>query len=126
MPEPGQPPVVLLVEDHPLNMTLAADLLTLAGFKVLQATDGQTALEVAKAGRPNLVLLDIRLPDIDGFEVLRRLRVDRTFASTKVVALTASVMREEAERIMERGFDGYIPKPIDTKQFAATVRGFLD
>jgi CheY-like chemotaxis protein len=115
-----------VVEDHPLNMILTTDLLTFAGFTVLQATDGETALEVARASRPDLILLDIQLPGMNGFEVFEQIRKDPRLHSIKIVALTASVMREEEQKILGMKFDGYIPKPIDTKQFVNTIRTFLE
>jgi CheY-like chemotaxis protein len=126
MSEPRRTSVILVVEDHPLNMILTTDLLTLAGFTVLQAADGATALEVVRASQPDLILLDIQLPGMNGFEVFEQIRKDPRLNSIKIVALTASVMREEEQKILGMRFDGYIPKPIDTKQFVNTVRTFLE
>lgn len=125
MPDASGKPTVLLVEDNPLNMTLASDLLTMNGFRVLQATEGEAAVELAKTHRPDLMLLDIRLPGIDGFEVFRRLRQDAALNVLKIVALTASVMKEDEEKIRAMGFTAYLPKPIDVKQFVGQVRALM-
>lgn len=113
---------VLIVEDNPLNMKLAADLLELNGFAVLKAADGEAALQLLKHQRPDLALLDIHLPGMDGVELFRRIHDDPACAQLKIVALTASAMREDEEQIREAGFHDYIAKPIDIKQFVRKVR----
>jgi CheY-like chemotaxis protein len=123
MPDPAGR-TILLVEDNPLNLKLATDLLQLHGFTVVQATDGRTALDAVAAAAPDLILLDIHLPDMDGYEVFRQLRA-RPGLTTKIVALTASAMREEEEQIRELGFHDFIAKPIDTKRFVQKVRELL-
>lgn len=118
-------PTVLVVEDNPLNMKLTTDLLQLNGFTVLQAADGETALELANTHRPALVLLDIHLPGMDGVEVFQKLKAGAGHQGIKIVALTASAMREEEERIRAMGFDQFIAKPINTRQFIPTIRQVL-
>jgi CheY-like chemotaxis protein len=126
VPEATRKKVILVVEDHPLNMRLAVDLLTLGGFNVLEAADGETALEVVKTNRPDLVLLDIRLPGMDGFELFRKIREDASLNPIKIVALTASVMRAEEQKIVDLGFTDYITKPIDTKQFIKKIQAIVE
>lgn len=118
-------PTVLIVEDNPLNMRLAADLLTLNGLQVIEATDGERALELLKDTIPRLILMDIRLPGMDGIELFKKIREDARYAAVKIVALTASVMRDEEQRIKAMGFNDFISKPIDTKGFVARVRSIL-
>lgn len=118
-------PAILIVEDNPLNMRLAADLLTLNGLQVIEATDGERALELLKDTIPHLILMDIRLPGMDGIELFKKIREDARYAAVKIVALTASVMRDEEQRIKAMGFNDFISKPIDTKGFVARVRSIL-
>jgi CheY-like chemotaxis protein len=122
MPEPPGP--ILIVEDNPLNMKLAVDLLQLNGLPVLQATSGAAGLELASTKSPALILLDMQLPDMDGYEVFKRLNA-QPGQSAKIVALTASAMREEEQQIRELGFHDFIAKPIDTKRFVQKVRELL-
>ena len=121
MPEPSAPKTVLVLEDHPLNMRLAADLLKVNGYRVLEAVDGASALRLLATTVPALILMDIRLPDINGFDVFRRIQADPRLAGVKVAALTASVMPEE-EGPLRALFHAYIPKPIDTKRFIEQVK----
>jgi two-component system cell cycle response regulator DivK len=120
-----RPKTVLVVEDHPINMKLAADVLELNGLIVLKAFDGETALQLLQQSKPDLVLLDIHLPGMDGLEVFRRIRADKHLKGIRVVALTASAMREEEEKIRGCGFDEYIAKPINPKAFMETIRPLL-
>lgn len=113
---------ILVVEDNPLNMKLTVDLLELNGFKILKTTDGERAIQILKEQTPDLILLDIQLPGVDGFELFRRIREDKRLNSVKVAALTALVMKEDEKKIMEMGFDAYIPKPIDTKAFIKKIK----
>lgn len=121
----SEKPTVLVVEDHPLNMKLAADLLELNGFQVIKATDGESALQMLQSARPDLILLDLHLPGMDGLQVFQKIKADPRLARIPVIALTASAMREEEERIRSVGFTDYIAKPIETKRFIATVRAHL-
>ena len=125
MTDPAERPTILVVEDNPLNMKLTTDLLQLHGFTVLQATDGETALQLATTHRPALVLLDMHLPGMDGVEVFQRLKADAGSQGVKMIALTASAMKEDEERIRALGFDQFIAKPIDTRQFIPTIRQVL-
>ena len=113
---------VLVVEDNVKNMKLFRDVLEAAGFRTLAATTAGEAVDVAAEQGPDLVLMDIQLPDFDGVEALRRLRADERTAGTRVVALTAQAMEGDRERFLAAGFDGYLSKPVDIAEFVATVR----
>ena len=113
---------VLVVEDNEKNMKLFRDVLEAAGFDTLAATTGGQAVEVASEQVPDLVLMDIQLPDFDGVEALGRLRADERTASMPVLALTAQAMEGDRERFLAAGFDGYVSKPVDIAEFVATVR----
>ena len=112
---------ILLVEDNEKNMKLARDLLAYNGHTVYEATTGETAVATATKELPDLVLMDIQLPGIDGIEALRRIRADAKAASIPIVALTASVMANDRERFDRAGFDAFIAKPIDVKKFNEQV-----
>ena len=113
---------VLVVEDNEKNMKLLRDVLKAKGFTTLEATTGAKAVELAREHSPQLVLLDIRLPDIDGVEVLRRLRADQRTASITILALTAQAMEGDRERFLTFGFDGYLPKPVNVVEIVDIVR----
>ena len=113
---------VLIVEDNEKNMKLFRDVLSAKGYRTLEATSGAQAIELALEHVPDLVLMDIRLPDVDGVEALGRLRSDERTTSIPVVAVTAQAMRGDRERFLAAGFDGYVPKPVDIAELAATVR----
>lgn len=117
--------VVLLVEDNEKNLKLARDVLEYAGFTVLVAMTGEEAVLRAHEALPDLVLMDLQLPGMDGFEVLRMLRGDQATASIPVVALTAFAMPQDRERASGAGFQGYLVKPIDVRQFPHQVRAHL-
>jgi two-component system, cell cycle response regulator DivK len=116
---------ILLVEDNERNRRLARDILTFNGYRVVEAVSGEDALRLAAAEPPALVLMDIQLPGIDGIETLRRLRVEAATAAVPVIAVTASAMTHDRQKIMAAGFDGYETKPIELKSFLATVRRAL-
>ena len=117
--------VVLLVEDNDRNLKLARDVLEYAGFTVLVAMSGEEAVTRAQTARPDLILMDLQLPGIDGHEALGRLRDDTRTATIPVVALTAYAMRQDRERALAAGFDGYLQKPIDVRRFPDQVREHL-
>jgi two-component system cell cycle response regulator DivK len=123
MPEDKK--TIMVVEDEPLNMRLTVDLLEMNGFSVLSCTDGCSAVEMLKQDIPDLILLDINLPKMNGFEVHGKIREDIRLGKVKVIALSASVMREDEERIRAAGFDDFIPKPIDTKGLIKKIRDHL-
>jgi two-component system cell cycle response regulator DivK len=116
---------ILVVEDHPLNLQLVRELLVSAGFDVRHAASGAAALQAARAERPDLVLLDLGLPDMDGLEVARLLKQAPDTRNLPVVALTAFAMREDAERALSQGCDGFMTKPIDPRTFVGEIAAAL-
>jgi two-component system cell cycle response regulator DivK len=112
---------VLIVEDNERNMKLVRDVLEARGYVTLEASSGGQAVELALAHVPDVVLMDIRLPDIDGIEALGRLRAEERTASIPVLAVTAQAMRGDRERFLAAGFDGYVAKPVDIAELAAAV-----
>ena len=117
---------ILVVEDNERNMRLFCDVLQASGYRTLEATTGESAVELALEHRPDLVLMDIQLPDIDGVEALARLRADEQSASLPVLALTAQAMEGDRERFLAAGFDGYLSKPVDIAEFVATVKRYCE
>jgi two-component system cell cycle response regulator DivK len=112
---------VLVIEDNPANMTLATFLLESAGHTVLAAIDAETGLTIAREQTPDLILMDIQLPGMDGLEATAILKADESTRKIPVVALTALAMKGDEERIRAAGCDGYIAKPLAYKQFLATI-----
>jgi two-component system cell cycle response regulator DivK len=110
-----------VVEDNAKSMTLLRDVLRATGYRTLEASTAKQALLLATEHGPALVLMDIRLPDMDGVEALGRLRMDERTASIPVVAVTAQAMKGDTERFKEAGFDGYLTKPVDIDELLATV-----
>jgi two-component system cell cycle response regulator DivK len=117
---------ILVVEDNEKNMKLFRDVLVATGYGTLEATTGEQAIELAVEHAPDLVLMDIQLPDIDGVEALRRLRADDRTASIPVLALTAQAMQGDRERFLTAGFDGYISKPVNIVELVGTIRRHCD
>ena len=125
MPADGtEAKTILIVEDNELNMKLFNDLLEAHDYKILQTRDGMEALKIAREHKPDLILMDIQLPGIDGVEALARLRAEPATAEIPVVAFTASVTAGDRSRVSDAGFDGFVSKPIDLKEFVATVSRF--
>ena len=118
--------LILIVEDNDKNRKLVRDVLTFKGYTTIEAETGEAGVRLAQERRPNLVLMDIRLPGIDGMEALRQLRAQPTTREIPVIAMTASVMNEDRQRIVEAGFDGYQSKPIDVTDFVTAVAQLLD
>jgi two-component system cell cycle response regulator DivK len=112
---------ILVVEDNDNNMKLFRDVLRATGYRTLEASTGGQALVLAATHGPALVLMDIRLPDMSGFEALSRLRMDARTASIPVLAVTAQAMTGDRERLEEAGFDGYLSKPVDIDELLTTV-----
>jgi two-component system cell cycle response regulator DivK len=121
-----RPPLILVVEDNPRNLKLVRDVLDHVGYRTLVAEDGEHGVELAGAHRPDLTLMDVQLPGIDGVEALSRLRADPATARLRVAALTASVMKEDRDRLLAAGFDGYLEKPLDVRAFPAQVAALLE
>ena len=114
--------LILLVEDNEKNMKLARDLLQYHGFTTIEATNAEDGVRLARERTPKLVLMDIQLPGMDGVTALGQLRADTATSTIPVVAMTASVMKEDRERFDKAGFDGFITKPIDVRAFPQQVR----
>jgi two-component system, cell cycle response regulator DivK len=118
--------LILIVEDNDKNRKLVRDVLTFKGYTTIEAETGEAGVCLAQERRPNLVLMDIRLPGIDGVEALRRLRAERTTRGIPVVAMTASVMTEDRQKVMAAEFDAYQSKPINVTDFVAAVAQLLE
>ena len=116
---------ILIAEDNPVNRELLRELLELQGFQVSEVCDGQQALEAIAQDEPDLVILDIGMPVLDGFGAIRRIRAEPTTAKLLVLAATAYAMRGDKERVLEAGFDGYLSKPIDNASLTAEVKRLL-
>lgn len=119
------PARILCIEDNPQNMRLVRKILNSAGYTVIEAEDGETGVKRAFEMKPSLVLTDINLPDIDGFEVTRRIKGNPDLTSIPVIALTANAMHGDRERCLEAGCEGYVPKPITKNELLNTVSFFL-
>jgi two-component system cell cycle response regulator DivK len=116
---------ILIVEDNPRNMRLIKMVLGNKGYSLFEATDGEEALAVAKEQRPDLIIMDIQLPKMDGLEVTRRLRRIPEFSQVPIIALTASAMEGDRDKIIEAGCDIYVSKPMDTRQLPELVAEML-
>jgi two-component system cell cycle response regulator DivK len=117
--------LILIVEDNDKNRKLVRDVLTFKGYTTIEAETGEAGVRLAYERRPSLVLMDIRLPGIDGMEALRQLRAEPTTRDIPIMALTASVMSEDRQRIVGAGFDGYQSKPINVTDFVTAVTQLL-
>jgi two-component system cell cycle response regulator DivK len=116
--------LVLIVEDNDKNLKLARDILQYRGFRTLEATTAAEGIALAIEHRPDVVLMDIQLPDADGVSALQRLRAEPATKAIPVVALTAFVMAADRDRLQAAGFDGFLAKPIDVKAFPDQVRRY--
>ena len=117
---------ILIVEDNDLNMKLFNDLLQAHGYETLQSMDGRDVLKLVRENRPDLILMDMKLPEISGLEVTQLLKADDDLKDIPVVAVTAFAMKGDEEKIREGGCEGYIAKPISSPAFLDTVAKFLD
>jgi two-component system, cell cycle response regulator DivK len=116
---------ILIVEDNDLNMKLFNDLLQAHGYETVQTVDGRDALKLAREHSPDLILMDIQLPEISGLEVTKMLKADDDLKGIPVIAVTAFAMKGDEEKIREGGCEGYIAKPISVPHFLETVKKFL-
>jgi len=119
------PKTVMIVEDNELNMKLFHDLLEAYGYRTIGTPDGFKVLDLARKHRPDLILMDIQLPEVSGHEVTKWLKEDPELQAIPVVAVTAFAMKGDEERIREGGCEAYLPKPIPVSEFIETVRRFL-
>ena len=115
---------VLYVEDNPQNMRLVRKILTNAGYKVIEAVNGLSCLALVETDRPDVILMDINLPDVDGLEITKRLKANPRFSDVPVVALTANAMYGDRERCIEAGCDGYLSKPILKRELLGLMANY--
>jgi two-component system cell cycle response regulator DivK len=118
--------LILIIEDNEKNMKLVRDVLRVKGYQTLEAGNAEDGIELATQRTPDLVLMDIQLPGMNGIDALGVLRGNPATSAIPVVAVTASVMQQDRKQITEAGFDGYIGKPINLKEFLETVRSMLE
>ncbi|BAL24503.1 response regulator [Azoarcus sp. KH32C] len=116
---------ILLIEDNPANLELATYLLETGGYEVIAAEDGEEGLALLKQQRPDIVVTDLQMPVVDGYEVLRRLRQDASFDVVPVIAVTAFSMSGDRVKVLRAGFDGYLSKPIVPEIFVSQIDAFL-
>ena len=116
---------ILVIEDNNQNRILMRQILTHNGYEVLEAADGLTGLEMARTNMPDLILLDIQMPVMNGFELIRELRNTPELSRIKVIAVTSFGMKSDREKALEAGFDEFVTKPIDTRTFPELVREIL-
>jgi len=117
--------VILIVEDNEKNMKLVRDVLQFKGYETIEAVTGTDGVRLSKEHKPDLVLMDIQLPDIDGITALGQIRADATTQKIPVIAVSASVMPDDQQRIVASGFDAYVTKPINVKSFVETIERFV-
>jgi two-component system, cell cycle response regulator DivK len=117
--------LILIVEDNEKNMKLVRDVLRVKGYATLEATTAEEGIQLAVEHRPDLVLMDIHLPGMNGIEARRVLRADPATSKIPVIAVTASVMQQDRKQITEAGFEGYVGKPINLKEFLGAVQAML-
>ncbi len=118
--------LILIVEDNPKNLKLVRDTLQVKGYQTIETETGEEGVRMAQARRPALILMDIQLPGISGIEALQQLRADPATRPIPVIAVTASVMAQERQKVMAAGFDGWQGKPISVRELLETVRQILD
>ena len=118
-------PLLLIVEDNIHNLKLARDVLGHVGYATVEARNGEEAIELARTQQPDMILMDIQLPGMDGLEALARLRADPATATIPAVAFTAFAMKDDRERFLAAGFHGYLEKPISVREFPSQVAALL-
>jgi len=117
---------ILVVEDSPMNRRILEVLLRGHGYEPVEAEDGNQALEILAKDRPDLILMDMQLPGIDGYELTRRLRADPETRDIPIIAVTANAMAGDDRKALEAGCDAYVPKPIDTRTFPDLIQTYLE
>ncbi len=117
---------IMIVEDNPVNLKLASDLLEIEGFEVHRCVDAENAIETLNQIIPDLILMDIALPGMDGLQLTRKLKSEVKTKDIKIIALTAFAMKGDKERVIEAGCNGYITKPIDTRKFTNQIIEILE
>lgn len=116
---------ILIVEDNDLNLKLFRDLLTAHGYETIETKEGMEAITLTRSEHPDLILMDIQLPEISGLDVTRQLKADRSISGIPIIAVTAFAMKDDEEKILSAGCEAYISKPISIVPFLNTVRRFL-
>ena len=117
--------VILIVEDDEKNLKLFRDILQFHGYSILEAVDGSQAIDLAKEHKPDLILMDMQLPVMDGFDATRRIKSDESLEKIPIIALTALAMSGDMKRMMAAGCDGYISKPINLTEFLLTIEKYI-
>ena len=117
---------ILIVEDNEKNRTLVKDVLEYHGYEVIEAANGKEGIKIAKENKPDLILMDIQMPVMDGIAALNILRKDPEMKGVKIIALTSLAMKGDKEKVMEEGFDDYIAKPIDIRRLPELVKKALE
>ncbi len=118
-------PRVLIVEDNPLNRKLIRDILIFQGYDVVEAPSGEEGIELARVNAPDIVLMDLQLPGIDGYQTMRRLRAEPHSAPMAIIAVTAFAMKDDRDRALAAGFDGYLSKPIDVRRLSEQLTSIV-
>jgi len=116
---------ILVVEDNPINLKLMKVLLTAEGYEVFVSTNAEEALNILSKVRPSLILMDIQLPSMDGLELTRKLKADSNYQKIPIIAITAYAMKNDEEKAISAGCNGYIAKPIDVTKFSKTIEKYL-
>jgi len=116
---------ILVVEDQADNLQILRDLLTVAGYEIVEATDGEEGVKAARHHRPDLILMDIQLPVLDGYEATRRIKADPTICSIPVIAVTSYALNGDEARTRAAGCDGYVPKPYSPRELLAIIKEYL-
>ena len=116
---------ILIVEDNPLHTKLIEMTLRTKNYTLLKATDGEKALDIARKERPDLIIMDLNLPGMTGFEVTKKLRENPAFSQTPIIAITAYAMKRDREMVIESGCDAYLSKPIDTRELPGVITELL-
>lgn len=116
---------IMVVEDNPMNMILTREMLTVNGYEVIEAGNGSEAIKKFSAERPDLILMDINLPEMDGITATRLLKSNDACKGVPIIAITASAMKGEEEKLLAEGFDGYISKPIEMKKFIKDIASYI-
>ena len=116
---------ILVIEDNEQNIYMITYLLEHAGFEVLQARDGRAGIQLAREQNPDLIVLDIQLPEMDGYEIARKLREHSSLGAVPIVAVTSYAMVGDKERVLEAGYTGYLEKPIDTNTFVGSITSYI-
>lgn len=126
IPAQGQQKTILIVEDNDLNLKLFRDLLEANGYNTIETKEGYEAINMTKSLRPDLILMDIQLPEISGLEVTKRIKADKDICHIPIIAVTAFAMKNDEEKILHAGCEGYVSKPISIVDFLSSVKKFLD